>query len=230
MLDFEVIEINDIRWDNYVHKCSIYDFHHTSCYHKIEQKQQETSVLIVGNSSTEHICLPLIIKSIPNSKFFDATSVYGYAGPIASKQFAELQPELIEFFKTKFIEFCEQNKIVSVFSRLHSLIPQRDFFQDFGKVIDLNKTVAIDLTLTLEDQRKSFRKSNKSEINQLKGKKGYTFHKVDKKDVKSIQEFVNIYHDNMKRVKANPYYYFDFDYFKHLLTAPCFECDLLVAK
>lgn len=230
MFEFEVVEINDPKWNSYIHECENYDFHHTSCFHKIENQQLETPVLVVASSQTEYICFPLIIKPIRGAELYDATSVYGYCGPVASKSFNDLPPELIDFFKTNFIEYCNQNKIISVFSRLHALIPQRDFFQNFGEVIDLNKTVAIDLTLPLDEQRRAFRKSNKSEINQLKGKKGYVFQQVDNKDESSIREFVTIYHETMKRVEAKPYYFFDFDYFKQLLNNPCFECDLLIAK
>lgn len=230
MINFKVIKLEDTLWDTYINSSHIYDFYHTSCYHNIEQTENESSVMLVAYSENDHVCLPIITKSIPDTNHFDATSVYGYCGPVASKSFSDLPPELIDFFKTSFIEYCNQNKIISVFSRLHALIPQRDFFQNFGEVIDLNKTVAIDLTLPLDEQRRAFRKSNKSEINQLKGKKGYVFQQVDNKDEASIREFVTIYHETMKRVEAKPYYFFDFDYFKQLLNNPCFECDLLIAK
>lgn len=230
MFDFEIVDIDNPKWNDLISNCYTYDFYHTSCYHKIEEQANETSGLFVASSGTEFICLPLIVKPIPNTDFFDATSVYGYCGPVASKPFKELQPELIKFFKSKFVKYCNQNNIVSVFSRLHSLIPQINLFKDFGEVIDLNKTVAIDLTLSLDEQRRAFRKSTKSEINQLKGKKGYVFQNVDNRDDESIHEFVNIYHDTMKRVEAKPYYFFDFDYFKQLLNNSCFECDLLIAK
>lgn len=229
-LKFNVYDVNSSHWNGTISKTLLYDFYHTSCYHKIEQKENETAVILVAYSKNDHLCLPIIIKSIHGTDYFDATSVYGYCGPVASKPFNELQPELIDFFKTNFIEYCNQNNIISVFSRLHALIPQRDIFQNFGEVIDLNKTVAIDLTLPLDEQRKAFRKSNKSEINQLKGKKGYVFQQVDTKDEASIKEFVNIYHETMKRVEAKPYYFFGLEYFKQLLNNPCFECDLLIAK
>lgn len=230
MFDFEIVDIANPKWNDLISNCYTYDFYHTSCYHKIEEQANETSSLFVASSGTELICLPLIVKPIPNTDFFDATSVYGYCGPVASIPFKELQPELIEFFKSKFVEYCNQNNIVCVFSRLHSLIPQINLFKEFGEVIDLNKTVAIDLTLPLEEQRKAYRKSNKSEINQLKGKKGYVFQRIDHSDDASIMEFVDIYIETMKKVDAKPYYFFDFDYFKQLLINPCFKCDLLVTR
>lgn len=230
MFDFETIELDNPKWNDYISNCYTYDFYHTSCYHKIEQQDTETPVLLVASSNDEHICLPIIIRPVPHNDNFDATSVYGYCGPVASKPFEMLETDLADFFKVKFLDYCNQNKIVSVFSRLHSLIPQKNFFKNFGEIIDLNKTVAIDLTLPLEEQRKAYRKSNKSEINQLKGKKGYVFQRIDHSDDKSIKEFVEIYLETMKKVDAKSYYFFDFDYFKQLLINPCFKCDLLIAR
>lgn len=229
-MEFKAIQLSDPQWNQYIESCYSYDFHHTSCFHKIELKAHETAVLLVAAVQNEHVCLPLILKPINNSSFYDATSVYGYCGPVASKPMQELAPKLLTFFKTQFLAYCHKNQIVSVFSRLHSLIHQQGFFKGFGNLILLNKTVAIDLTLPLAEQRKAYRKSNKSEINQLKGKKGYVLQKVDKNDDEKIQEFVEIYHDTMKRVHANSYYFFDFNYFKKLLNNRCFECDLLTVS
>lgn len=229
-MEFKVIELSDPDWDTYIEASYLYDFHHTSCFHEIELKENEKSVMFLGFSNNEHICLPLVMKKIPNSDYFDATSVYGYCGPIASKPIELLKKNLLDFFKKEFLNFCYQNKIISVFSRLHPLIPQKHCFENFGKVIELNKTVAIDLTLPVAEQRRSYRKSNKSEINQLKGKKGYVFEKIENTDKESIREFVDIYLSTMKKVKAKPYYFFDFNYFQKLLNNECFECDLLVTR
>ena len=230
MYSFDIVKINNSKWNDYINGSKTYDFYHTSCYHKIEINESGSPLLFVASSNKEFICLPLIVKQITGTEFFDATSAYGYCGPVASISLDKLNPGLNNFFKTSFLKYCREKKIVSVFSRLHSLIKQRDFFENFGKVINLNKTVAIDLTLSLDEQRRAFRKSNKSEINQLKGKKGYVFQKIENSDDESINEFLEIYLETMKKVGAKPYYFFDFDYFKKLLINPCFECDLLVAR
>ena len=229
-MEFKVIELSNPEWDEYIKSSYIYDFHHTSCFHKIEQKENESSVLMVAISKRDHISMPLVIKQIPGTTYFDANSVYGYGGPLATQPFEQLQENIIDYFKNEFLNYCKQNDIVSVFSRLHSLISQQVVFKNFGNVVNLNKTVTIDLTLSLAEQRKAYRKSNKSEINQLKGKKGYTIQKIEKSDDEKIKSFVEIYHENMTKVKAKDYYFFDFNYFKQLLNNPCFECDLLVAN
>lgn len=69
MYDFEVVEVNDPKWNEYVQECDEYDFHHTSCFHKIENQQDEKPVLFVARSQTERICVPQIIKPIPETNF-----------------------------------------------------------------------------------------------------------------------------------------------------------------
>lgn len=229
MYSFEIVEINNPKWNIFIKNCSSFDFYHTSCYHKLEEVNGATPTLFVAKSDQETICLPLVIKQISNTSYFDATSVYGYCGPVASKPISKIEKSLIAFFKNEFLSFCKQNKIVSVFSRLHSLIPQFEFFANFGQVNNLNKTVSIDLSLSLEEQRKSFRKSNKSEINQLKGKKGYIVQKIDKTDDQNIKKFIEIYYENMKRVGAKDYYFFNLNYFKQLINNSSFDSDLLIA-
>lgn len=230
-MKFKVIELSNPEWDSYINSSYIYDFHHTSCFHKIEQKDGEEAFLFIAEKQTkEFIALPLVKRAVPGTNYFDMTSIYGYCGPVASKPLSQIDKELIRFFKKEFINYSRQKNIVSVFSRLHPLIDQLPLFEIFGHVKDLNKTVAIDLTITLEEQRKAYRKSNKSEINQLKKKKGYVIENVEKSDDNSIKEFVDIYHLTMRKVDAKPYYFFDFDYFKKLLNNSCFECDLLVTR
>ena len=92
--------------------------------------------------------------------------------------------------KYELISFDEENKIISVFSRLHPLINNNDFFLNFGTIENINKTVYVDLRLTLEEQKKQYRKSNKSELNQLR-RKNYVVEEAQSED--EINEFISIY-------------------------------------
>ncbi|WP_268225527.1 lipid II:glycine glycyltransferase FemX [Sinomicrobium oceani] len=225
-MDFSVLSVKDNEWQQIISKSIIYDFHHTSCYHSLEANSEDKALLFVGTKEGNTIALPLLIRKIPQTDWYDATSAYGYCGPVASKNFDELSPEFIRQFQAELLRYLKKENIISAFSRLHPLMETMPFFNDFGQVLDLNKTIAIDLTLPLEEQRKDYRKSNKSEINQLKKKKGYSVREIHPEELKV---FVEIYHQTMDRVEAKAYYYFDEDYFKRLLDNPCFNSRLLVA-
>ena len=222
MYKFEIIEIDNPKWNEIVKKSSIYDFHHTSFYHRIDNDFR--SVLFYVEKDNNFIALPLVIRPIESTDWFDMTSVYGYCGFITNQNIEE---DLLFFFKDNFKAYCKENNIISVFSRLHPIINQKSMFSDFGCIEDLNKTVAIDLRLTPEEQRKQYRKSNKSEINQLK-RKGFSV--VEAKSNSDIDSFIAIYYETMDRVNAEKYYYFSREYFYDFLSNKFFGNKLLLAK
>jgi len=119
--------------------------------------------------------------------------------------------------------------IISVFSRLHPNVNNEKIFRNFGLVKRQNQVVQVDLGLSRELQRRGYRKSTKSDINQLVKRKGYVCSTVESTDKNSIQEFIVIYHDTMKRVGAKQDYYYDFDYISALLNTEAFKSVLYCA-
>src|SRR5690606_18557123 len=109
------------------------------------------------------------------------------------------------FFRDYFDAYCQENNVVSVFSRLHPLLEQRGILEGLGEIVDLNRTVSIDLLIPLEQQRQVYRKSLKSELNQLR-RKGYQVTRAISRP--EIDAFVAIYYETMDRVQANSAYYF----------------------
>lgn len=227
-MKFNIIKLTNPIWDEYVTSAYIYDFHHTSAYHQIECKENEEAFLFVAEEvKTEFIAFPLVIKPIVGTNYNDATSVYGYGGPIASDQMNKMKPELIEYFKTNFTEYCHTHNIISVFSRLHPLVNQHLILNDFGVIKELNKVVIIDLAESKEIQRQHYSKSNKNQINQLKKKKGFYSKLINSDDVDGIKEFLDIYNETMDRVNAKNFYYFDYEYYKKFLNNNSFKSHLL---
>src|SRR5690606_36500396 len=140
MYNFDVFEIDNPKWDSVLKSSYIYDFHHTAFYHTIDNNYR--SILFTAYDEEDFIALPLVIRPIEGTDLYDATSVYGYCGPISSRADLLFSDELVKYFKSNFQKFCLDNRIVSVFSRLHPLLEQEQFFLDFGEIVPLNKTVA----------------------------------------------------------------------------------------
>jgi len=226
MYNFSVIEVNDPKWSQVISKCKTYDFHHTRCYHQIENDSHK-ALLCVATYAEDCIALPILIREIPGTDVFDCTSVYGYCGPIATKEFNELPNKLIGFFQEKLLHFFKTQNIISAFSRLHPLIETEIVFQNFGILKDINHTVAIDLRLPLEDQRKQYRKSSKPEISKLRRTGFEVFEAMSKED---IDAFVTIYLETMDRVDASNAYFFNREYFYNFLNNGCFKSKLLLVK
>lgn len=225
MSDLTKITVSDSNWSHLIQKVREYDFYHTQGYQLLET-ENEPSLLVV-NFESGFIAIPLVVRRIEGTDYFDCTSVYGYCGPITTFNKDELTNDITSEFQKQLIAFFNDNKIVSVFSRLHPLIDNDVLLTGLGKIKTLNKTVAIDLTISPEEQRRGYRKSNKSEINQLRGKKGYSVREAKSKE--DIDSFVDIYYETMKRVDAKDMYYFSRDYFDRLLSNSDFGSKLLIA-
>lgn len=224
MYHFEIIEETSPEWDEIILKTE-HDFHHTAYFHSIDN--DFPCYLLYFGIADSFIALPIVLRPVEDTVFFDITSVYGYAGPVVRLENESVKDELFSFFRKRFREYCNENNIVSVFSRLHPLLNQREVLQGMGEIADLNKTVSIDLTMPPEHQRTAYRKSLKSELNQLR-RKSYTVSEA--KSEEEIEEFIKIYHQTMDRVHADPMYYFSTEYFYSFLNNSTFDTSLLVAK
>lgn len=225
MKKFSVIEVNDLRWSAIVNKSKQFDFYHSQSYHILEKEYRP--VLLVAFFNDDFMALPLVIRAIPNTSFFDCSSVYGYCGLISSMDVKDMPSEKIAYFKEQLLNFFKNNAIVSVFSRLHPLIYTDVFFNNFGLIKNINKTVAIDLRLSSEKQLAQYRKSYKLQLNQLR-RKG--FEVVNAQTKEDIDSFIDIYRETMKRVGASKKYFFSPNYFYNFLENKGFESRLLLAK
>ncbi len=214
------------EWNDVIKQCIYYDFYHCNSYNKLDRSGEP--FLFIAEDDNDQIAMPLVKRPIGDTGYFDCTSVWGYPGPVASRLPEDLSPELIHFFQQQLQQYLYEQKIISAFSRLHTIIPQEIFFKDFGSIVHLNKTVAIDLNLPPDIQRQQYRKTNKSEINQLR-RKGYSVKKAN--TIEEINAFVDIYTETMERVNADDYYFncFDNEYFHSLLNADDCKPNLLLA-
>lgn len=216
---------NKQEWRRIINSGYQYDFYHTYNYHYLANQNGEGNPkLFVYTKDSEYIALPLLERIIDKKRNLkDYTSVYGYVGPICSNK--NISKSCLVGFRTDLKSFMAKNNVVSVFSRLHPLIDQDEILKDLGDVENLSKTVTVELELTLDEQRRKYRKSNKSEINKLRRtvicKKANTDEELDK--------YIAIYIDNMKRINAAERYLFDKDYFINLLNSEDYYSEIVLA-
>lgn len=211
------------EWDFYVQNAFVHDFYHTWQYHTLDNSG--VPILVVYEESNDYIAFPFMKREIPQSSFFDLSSVYGYVGPISNKENQCLDAELINNFKKAFLSFLKEEQIVSVFSRLHPFLAQERLMADFNGIYENGKTVAFDLTLPIEVQRKKYNQSTYSSIKKS-WKKGLLIKET--KDTEDIDAFVEIYAENMKRIQSTDYYLFERQYFLDLINSNEFDCRLLL--
>ena len=210
------------EWHEFLTNVDSYDFYHTYEYHIISNKEDEKPVLITYKENDSIIGLPLLIRRVFNTNYFDATSVYGYVGPIhnINSDFNNnnFSKELNQYF-------IDQN-IISVFSRLNPFIKNQNIvLNNLGTLTQLSKVVYIDLKKSLEDQKSVFSKTTKRYIN--KTRKSCSVKIGNSK--KDIATFIELYYENMDRVKAKKFYYFNETYFYNFFNSQDFKTDILFA-
>jgi len=211
------------NWDTLVKKCDFADFYHTYDYHHTAKANGEEPVLIHYKENDKTIVLPLLFRNIETSLYKDATSVYGYSGPITKNITPDFNYNL--FQKELNQSFKEQN-IISVFSRLNAFIPhQENCLLHLGQTDTLGRVVYIDLNETLDEQWKHYHRRLRTYIN-----KSRTIYKIKNANIRAdLDSFIDLYYENMKRVNANKEYFFDKKYFLDLINSSDFETEVLLA-
>lgn len=210
-------------WNFYINHAFVHDWYHTWYYHALDETG--TALLFVYEEGEEYIAFPVLKRKIPGTCFFDLSSVYGYAGPIASKENKSLGKNLIHNFKKAFLNFLKNEQIVSVFSRLNPFFNQDILVRDFKGVYENGKTVVLDLTVPIEEQHKKYNSSVFDSIKKNR-KKGFTVKET--KRAEDIEAFVDIYTENMERVQSADYYRFSREYFLSLIHTDEFDCRLFL--
>ncbi|MAU70680.1 MAG: GNAT family N-acetyltransferase [Pseudozobellia sp.] len=208
-------------WNQVIESIGKFDFYHTYEYHRLLAKNNDIPALIKYTEGDTLIALPLIFRKISGTDYYDATSVYGYAGPIEKRGSYFEQSA----FKNELHQFLFKHKVISVFSRLHPYIDgQSHTLKDLGEICFHNLVVNIDLTQTLDEQRSRFNKRLKTYINKARRECSV----IEATTTQHIQEFAAMYNENMLRVGAEKTYFFDEQYFIDLLKKGKFNTQLLL--
>ena len=222
---FSVIQKSDPEWSDLISKSLYHDVYHTQCYYLMETDGEP--VLFVAWAENDFIALPLLLRKIAGTGYYDLTSSYGFGGPVSNLEFNDVSAELFSFFRNSLIEYFDRNNVIAAFSRLHPMIGGDELFSEFGTVINVKEMIAIDLRLSPGDQEKQYRSSVRSEIKDLRNKKGYIVKEANSKE--EISEFAGMYQENMERVNAKKSYMFGRKYFFDFMKSNCFKSKLLLA-
>lgn len=218
----EIIKVKS-EWDSLLKEVDNYDFYHTYDYHFIAKGEGEEIVLIKYKENDIIVAIPLLIRKIEGTSFFDATSVYGYPGPMTKNVTADFDNTL---FQKELQKILLKNNMVSIFSRLNPYIDNQEIvLKGLGEIAIKGRVVNIDLTKNLEKQKQGYQNRLKTYIN--KSRRTCTIRKA--RTEKDILLFIDMYYENMRRVNASENYYFRKEYFFDLLNSEDFESEILLA-
>ncbi len=211
------------QWDAIIKTCPHADFYHTYDYHQLCKQVDEQAILLKYTGEEHCIVLPLLIRFIEGTPYKDATSVYGYAGPLCTSGCNDFaNDDFVDDFQELFLK----NNIVSVFSRLNPYIPNQELIlKDFGTIVNTGKVINIDLTQNQETQERAYQSRLRTYVN--KARRLCTIKEALNKD--DIDIFIDMYYENMRRVNAKAHYFFDRQYFFDLMKSNSFEAQILLA-
>ncbi|HEX8679423.1 MAG TPA: GNAT family N-acetyltransferase, partial [Chthoniobacterales bacterium] len=211
-----VFGTSDAAWLSVLARSTQHDFHQLPQYHRVaEQRGEGTAQLFVHEQRGYTIALPLLLRPVDPMQpdgWTDATSVYGYGGPVASHD--QLPADVVRNFQAALGHELAQRRVVAVFSRLHPLIEQSEILAGLGESPANGQTISIDLTLSEEEQRAQFNKSCRTTLRKL-GQLGFVG--LHDREKRYLPAFVSVYLETMKRAGAQSSYFFDRAYFD-LLT------------
>lgn len=217
----EVIKDKNV-WKEQIALVSNSDFYHTYDYHQLSKSKNESPVLIKYTDEVTSLLIPLLMRDIENSDYKDATSVYGYAGPLVQQIGENFN---VDHFQKEFNDFLHNNDIISVFSRLHPYIEhQESILKGLGTITTLGHVVNIDLTDTIENQRAKFNRRLKTYLNKSRRSCSVIKGNVDE----HLNDFIRLYHENMRRVDAKDSYFFSNEYYRQILSSEDYESELLL--
>jgi hypothetical protein len=171
-----------------------------------------------------HLLMPLIVRDIADSELRDAVSPYGYPAPVSNA------PSTDGGFWARacrsMVDTMRARGIVTVFVRLHPLLDTPlDTLAEFGAVIRHGETVSMDLTVSVEEMWRQTRSDHRNHIN--RARRDGTHVVFD--DWTRLSEWVQVYHDNMRRVGASDYYFFPCEHLRALHDAVGDRMHLAVA-
>ncbi|WP_298488406.1 peptidoglycan bridge formation glycyltransferase FemA/FemB family protein [uncultured Maribacter sp.] len=212
------------EWDALVTQFENSDFYHTFDYHELSKKEDETPIIIKYVENNTLIAIPLLVRKIKDTPYSDATSVYGYAGPLSLNIPHDFDNTN---FRKEFHELLALQNIISIFSRLNPFIlHQKKILNNLGEICYSGKIIFIDTSQELDVQKAQYKRRYKTYIN--KSRKLCAVQTAKSKE--EIKEFINIYNENMVRVHAKNNYFFTEEYFFDFIKSNSFKTEILLAK
>lgn len=218
MIKFIPIEENGL-WDNLI--CSIpnHDVYYLSGYVKAFQINGDGIPTLVWweRDKIKAACVLMIrdiaedphFKELERNKYFDAITPYGYGGFIYNSDPTE---EDISSLSKDFFDLLQQYGIISVFFRFHPILKNAQLSRDLCQVIDLGKTISLDLK-DEETIWKNITSKNRNVIRKAE-KFGVQIHHGKGLDI--LSKFKEIYDETMRLDNADEYYFFKDDFYESI--------------
>jgi hypothetical protein len=192
-----------------------HDAYHLPGYVAMQARSMDgTAAGFVYREQEAVFFLPVVLRQVPGTEHVDAVSPYGYPGPVSN-----ISPDDTDFWRRAsraFVDALRDKGAITCFVRLNPLLNVPDLvLAEHGTVVQHGCTVAVDLTLGLDQIWSQTRANHRRQINRAR-RQGMRL-VID--DWSRVETFVDIYHETMRRVGADDYYFFDAAHMEGLRSA-----------
>lgn len=208
-------------WDEIVRSFSNYDVYYLRGYlNAFYIHGDGTPVLIYYECSTMRGIYAAMKRDVSNDQcfkgklleggYYDLVSPYGYGGFLLDGQ---INDDSLKQLYDEFLQLMKDNKIVCNFTRYSPVLKNAEPLKKVFNVIDLGKTVAMDLTSEELIWNNIIGKCH-NKINKAK-RNGLTVHHSNA-DFGLFKTFMEIYKETMDHDDAVDYYYFSEDFYRSI--------------
>jgi ribosomal protein S18 acetylase RimI-like enzyme len=206
-----LLNVDAAEWGA-VLRAAPHDFYHLPAYVALSARQmggQPRALYVADGQRT--MLLPLVVRGIPGGGQ-DATSPYGYPGPIG---IGTDDPTFLRVSLAAGRQVLHDAGLASAFVRLHPLLNPTPP-EGVGTVVRHGETVSIDLTLPTDDLWAQTRLGHRQNISRAV-RLGFVARMDD--EWRHLESFKRLYRETMERRSATPFYFFDDAYFDGLRDA-----------
>jgi hypothetical protein len=201
-----------------------HDFYHLPGYLVLSARQEQGEpAAFLAEEGGSRFLVPLVLRPVSpgpsggGGRWFDATSPYGYPGPLLVEEDRSEGGDFLARAVGAFTEGLRRRQVVAAFLRFHPLLPLPPGpFTRAGCLVRHGETVSIDLTLSPEEIWGRVRENHRRHIKQA-SKKGQTA-RIDE-HWQNFDTFIDLYYETMRRARADQYYFFSRDYLAGLRQA-----------
>lgn len=197
---YNILRANE--WDNVVRSFADYDIYYLSGYVKAFQIHGDGDPFLLYYESDELRGIYVYMKrETAFEGMYDSITPYGYGGFLLEGNTSD---ENLNALWNAYVEKMKEENIVDNFVRYHSVLANAMPMKKCSDVIDLGRTIAMDLSsedvIWRNIHTKNRNMIRKAEKNGVVIKHGKGMNLMDK--------FIEIYNATMDRDEADKYYYF----------------------
>lgn len=201
MMNTNLLETSSAEWLAVLQRCR-HDSHHMPGWLRASQHEGGGKPFAVHVTDGSHeLFLPLLNRDI-NGKDWDASSPYGFAGPLVSD---DAPASFADEALAAAMEVLRGQGCVSCFIRLNPIV-NAQWSSSIGTLIEHGQTISIDLSKSEAEHWRDTSHGHRLEISKAM-RAGVTV-RLDE-TLETLPHFIRLYNASMDRLRASDYYFFD---------------------